>query len=157
MGDLLLAVALGAATGGLGYYFAGASFLTGALVGAGFAALNYLLLDQPSGGGSLLSPQKVRLTIRDPNPYRNYILGRRRVGGVEIYHSTRPDSSGGEDNEGYLDWVQVLADHPCESIERIYINGEQVLFDSDGDIIASSLITNSPSDLPAHIGGKTPQ
>lgn len=66
------------------------------------------------------------ITIRQPAANRNFIYGEQRVGGVAIFQST---TGGNHDQENF---VIVLADHECDSIVNLYLDGRQVFWKGSG-------------------------
>ena len=68
--------------------------------------------------------QSVRNTVQP----RNYIYGRRRVGGPWVYAQ-----ESGADRK-YLNIVQALASHEVDAMESFFFNEEQVYRSGDGSI-----------------------
>ena len=149
MGGIAVSIALGSLTSGIGALAAGLAFsqiLTAALVGGGFGALSFLL-NKPKKPKGFSGADHVVTSVREAQPAQQWVLGRRRIGGKICYMGNRAND-GGPVNEGWLDIVIVLASHPIEAIEQVYINKERVFIytsgDDEGDVM-------SPNDLPRNV------
>lgn len=66
------------------------------------------------------------ITIRQPAANRNFIYGEQRVGGVSIFQST----TGG--NHDQYNFVIVIADHVCQALTNLYLDGRQVYWRGSG-------------------------
>lgn len=103
-----------------------------ALVSAGISlALGFVaraLGPKPSDQG--LGPRGMRLTLRlDPNAERELVFGTAATAGTLAYRGTY----GGQNR--HLQLVFVLADHECESLEEVWVDGKKVTWNSlDGSV-----------------------
>ena len=146
MGGIAVSIALGSLTSGIGALAAGLAFsqiLTAALVGGGFGALSFLL-NKPKKPKGFSGADHVVTSVREAQPAQQWVLGKRRIGGKICYMGNRAND-GGPVNEGWLDIVIVLASHPIESVDEVYINKERVYIYSSGDDEGDVM---SPDDLP---------
>lgn len=66
------------------------------------------------------------ITIRQPAANRNFLYGEQRIGGVSIFQTT---TGGNHDQENF---VIVLADHKCNAIVNLYLDGRQVFWKGSG-------------------------
>ncbi len=67
------------------------------------------------------------VTTRQPAGLRQIIRGEQRVGGTMVYISTTGHS------KRQYNLVIVLATHPCEAIENLYLDGRQVFWNVGSD------------------------
>lgn len=132
------------------------------LVGAGAAAVGIGTIGQAllSAGASLglaylarrMTPEPrentrvrygARLSLRmDPNDERDVILGRAAVAGSLKYHHTY-----GPNGNDYLQLVYALADHECDGLEEVWVDGKKVTFGSEvtSGSATGTAITEYPS------------
>ena len=147
MGGIAAGIAIGALSSGIGALAAGLAFsavLNTALVGGAFGALSFLLNKPPDAPRRLAGSDHAISTVREAQPSREWVLGQRRIGGKIIYMSNRSDESGEPNNEGWLDLVIVLANHPIESVEDVYINGEKIYINrSSGEVLDNDDLPDS--------------
>jgi hypothetical protein len=118
-----------------GALVAGAFFTGGADLAVAFAAGSHLFAALAAGGiameagaiaQALTQNRGAGITIRQPAANRNYIYGENRVGGVSIYQSTT-----GSSHDQY-NFVIVLADHVCNGLPGLYLDGRQVFWSGSG-------------------------
>jgi hypothetical protein len=76
---------------------------------------------------ALGSNQGMGVTTRSPAGLRQIVRGEQRIGGTMVYCSTT-----GSTKRQY-NMVIVLATHPCEAIENLYLDGRQVFWDTSSD------------------------
>lgn len=98
-----------------------AGFATSAVVNAAYS-------DQPdsqTGGGFEQELAGNLVTIRQPITHWQWIYGRTRVGGALTFAHATSDNV-------WLYMVITLAGHPCEEIEKIYFNDEEIDLGTDG-------------------------
>ena len=120
MPQILIAIAIGAAAGGVGAAIAGTAILVGIALGGGLALLSVLLspsLDIGSLRGDVLS------TIRVAIAPSRWILGRGRVGAVMVFF---------HEDDRTLHVAMVLSEGSCDSIERIWIGTDEIEFTREG-------------------------
>jgi hypothetical protein len=111
--------AVSAAIGGVAGTIIGA--VVGAVVSYGISAA--LGLNRPAKATSASKAADNKQSIRAPIAPRRVIYGTARVGGSIVYVcSAGPD-------QAQLYMVIVLAGHPCESIDRFWINEDEVPVD----------------------------
>jgi hypothetical protein len=72
---------------------------------------------------ALTSNRGMNITTRQAAGFRQLIYGQQRVGGVPIYQSTT-----GSHLDQY-NYIIVLAGHPCDSIQNLYLDGRQVFWE----------------------------
>jgi hypothetical protein len=126
------AAVLGAATLGVGFFagtaleaaLASTMFTANAIVGLAAAGV---AMEAGALAQALTSSKGEALTTRQAAAFRQIIYGQQRVGGVEIWRS----STGSKHDQ--LNYVIVLAGHPCDSIVNLYLDGRQVHWKGPGD------------------------
>ena len=139
MPPAIIAVGLGVFTGGLGAFIAGGSILLGALVGGGLSLVSALLTPRPDIGslrGNITNTLRVAVS-----PAR-WIVGRARVGGVLVFYA-EPDVK----RNGNLLLALVVSEGPCEEIERIWIDGNEIEFErTEGKLLPVRTIPEDEED-----------
>ena len=121
MPTVLVAVGLGAVTGGLGAYIAGTAILTGALIGGGLAALQTLLAPKLDD----LPSADTRQTVVAGVEAARWIVGRARTGGSLKFYEEVADGA-----EVWL--VYALSEGACDAIERVWIDSDLVELERTG-------------------------
>lgn len=87
------------------------------------------------------------VTTRQPAAARQIIRGVQRVGGTIVYCSTTGSS------KRQYNLVIVLATHPCEAIENLYLDGRQVFWDgSPYNQTVNGYNFGGDADSNTHIG-----
>lgn len=149
MGAALLTVAgvaLAAGTGGLGdaalvfvqstmMSIAGTSIAAVSAAALGTMAATGLALEVGALAGEL-SQGGMPVTSRQTASPRQVIYGQQRIGGVEIYRST----TGAKRDQ--MNYIIVLAGHPCDSVANLYLDGRQVFWE-----VGSAGNSTSPSGV----------
>ena len=117
---------------------AGAAVLSAVVLPAGSALIPYAVglelslaaqgvaMEAGAIAEALTANRGMNITTRQPAANRQIIYGMQRVGGVEIYKSTTGS------HKDQLNYVIVIAGHPCESLVNLYLDGRQVHFASGG-------------------------
>lgn len=78
------------------------------------------------------SGRGMRLSLRlDPNAEREIVVGRAAVAGTLVYHKAWGPN--GTDN---IDLVYALADHECDALEQVQVNGKPVTWNSGNGLVA---------------------
>lgn len=78
------------------------------------------------------SGRGMRLNLRlDPNAPREFVIGTAAVAGTLVYHNVFGPN--GNDN---LDLVYAIADHECDSLNAVYVNGVAVTRDGSTGAIS---------------------
>ncbi len=123
----------GAAMLGGALALGGAAFLDPALVASPLfdkllftLAFNGIAMEAGAIADALTQNRGTGVTIRQPAANRNYVYGNARVGGVAIYQST----TGGHHDQ--YNFVIVLADHQCNAIVNLFLDGRQVIWSGSG-------------------------
>ena len=119
----VIAIAVGALTGGIGAFIAGGSVIIGLAVGGGLALVSALLTPRPDVGslrGDTLA------TIRVPVAPARWIVGRARTGAVMVFF---------HEDDRVLHMALVLSEGSCDSIERIWIGTDEITFTRNGTIL----------------------
>jgi hypothetical protein len=75
---------------------------------------------------ALTQNRAMGITVRQPAANRNFVYGTQRVGGVSIFESTTGSGP------AQFNQIIVLADHECESILGLFLDGRQVIFEGSG-------------------------
>lgn len=100
----------------------GTSIAAATITTIGTLAATGLSLEVGALAGEL-SAGGMAITTRQAASPRQVIYGMQRVGGVEIYRST----TGAKRDQ--MNYVIVLAGHPCDSISNLYLDGRQVFWE----------------------------
>ena len=130
MPQAAIAFGVGFASVGLPAAFTAAGFsLSAALVGGGLAVFAYLLAPKPKKPSI---SDNITLTRRTSRPYRRTLYGQVRIGLDIIFIDTRGGNAEGVGT--YLDIIGVLANHPCEEVEAIYLNSDIVITNAQGTV-----------------------
>ena len=147
MGGLVASALAGAIGSGVGAFAAGAAFravLSAAGVGAGFGALSFLINKPKKPRAPSLTDHSL-VTVNSANPSRKWVLGRRRIGGDVIFIDNEATPNNNAVQDGWLHLVIVLATHPIEEVEEVYINRERVYINTAG---ANKGQVTAAADLP---------
>lgn len=101
------------------------------------------LTPQPSNSG-----QGTSLSLRiTSNESREIAFGRCASAGSLKYHNTY-----GPNGNDYVQLLIVLADHECDGLEAVYVDGKLVLFDESGAALAPGVGEAGPN-VQAGVGG----
>jgi hypothetical protein len=85
-------------------------------------ALGGISMEAGSIASALTSNRGMNITTRQSAAARQIIYGTQRVGGVMIYKST----TGSKHDQ--MNYVIVIAGHPCDAIVNLYLDGRQVFW-----------------------------
>lgn len=126
-----IAPIIGAAIGGIA-----TSAIGQAVIGVGLSiGANYLTRRTKPEKSS--APRGMSLSLRvENNEFREVILGRAATAGSLKYHNTY-----GPNGNDYLQLVFVLADHECDGLAGMFVDGKEATFGSD---VTSGPVTGLP-------------
>jgi len=134
---------------------AGAAFTGGADFAVAFMATKLFTTIAVAGAAleagaiasALTQNRAMGITIRQPAASRNFVYGSARIGGTSIFEST---TGSGPAQRNY---VIVLADHPCQAIVNLYLDGRQIFWDpgSDGNTTRNGINFGGNADGNDHV------
>ncbi len=138
MPPVVAAIGLGAAAGAASATIAAGgiaavtttALVSSALLGAALSGLSLLLAPKPPKVGTS-QPETTSLVTSEVQP-AEWMVGRARVGGLLVFYKERKITGGHQ-----LNLVIVFSEGACDSIEKIWIDGEEVR------------ITRTPNSNPA--------
>ena len=135
-----LPILIAAVAGGASAALAGTAILSGALIGGGLAALSSLLAPKPPKFNTPQSRPDTRGTVVEAVEGARWVIGRARTGGsLKFYEET---------NDGQDVWMGIaLSEGACGSIERIFINEQEVDFTRTGNELAIGMSADGDTDF----------
>jgi len=127
---------IGAVVGGIAATAVGQAVIGTALaLGAGY--LSRKLAPKPREMGA--SSAGMRLSLRyDPNAEREIVFGQAATAGTLVYQHVY-----GPNGNDYVQMVYALADHPCDGLVGVYVNGT---YRSIGSPVSTGWVNGAPVD-----------
>ena len=149
------------ATGGIASVFTGATLANFAFYTASGFALNALAPKPQMPNINAMSSSTGKTTTQGTSPVGGYnisgissaadhqiIYGQTKVGGVIVFKDVT-------DNNKFLHVVYALAGHECQSIDQVFLNGEQLTIDGSTNMVTAPSKYNGVVRVKKHLGDQT--